>query len=157
MALKPRTKDPLYLVLDTNVFLASSNHNGEFAQLRRSMGEILDDFCDGYFGTLPSTLHVRIPWIVRSELVGIASGDVSRCWHPQLTTPGQAKKVLKYLDYVALHNNTCISYQNKFEYQEVNILKKNDGDNDEMVRTTQEKPFRLVLFVYANQTINIGA
>ncbi|GAU95395.1 hypothetical protein RvY_07019 [Ramazzottius varieornatus] len=136
MSLRPRVKDPLHLVLDTNVFLASPNHNGESAQYRRSIVEILEEFVNGNFGTLPSTLHVRIPWIVRSELVGIASEDVSHCWHPSLTTAGQAKKVLEYLDSIAVHGDTCVTYQNKFEYQEVTVLRKHEADNDEMVLLT---------------------
>jgi rRNA-processing protein FCF1 len=126
-------RDTLYLVLDTNVFLAPPNpYHDKLTGDSRTAVRILQDFRMGNFGSLPSAT-VWIPWIVRSELVGLSSRDLSSCWRPDRTTAGQAAAALDYLDSVTLEPDTCIVYQNQLEYEEANLLQTHADDQDEMV------------------------
>ena len=93
---------------------------------------MLRDFRAGNFGTLPPAV-VWIPWIVRSELVGISSRDLSKCFQPNLTTAGQAGAALDYLDAVTLEEGTCVIYQNQMEFAEANQLRTFEDDKDELV------------------------
>ncbi|OQV24268.1 hypothetical protein BV898_01809 [Hypsibius exemplaris] len=126
-------RNPLFLVFDTNIFLAPAHCRLDNAtsDSRTAIG-ILKDFSQGDFGTLPAAV-AWIPWIVRSELVGISNRDLSKTWQPEKTVAGQAAAALDYLDYVTLEAETCVLYQNQMEHHEANLLRTQPDDKDELV------------------------
>lgn len=122
----------LYLIFDTNTFLAPpNNYHEKLTQDRRNALEILQAFQAGDYGSLP-VLRVRIPWVVRLELMGITNRE-EYTWDRAATAAGKAEAVLEYLDQVAFDREGVISYQDRLEHQEAKQLQKQFNDKDELV------------------------
>lgn len=124
--------DPLFLVFDTNAFLAPPNvyHENRTGDSRTAL-EMLRSFTADDRGTLPP-ISVRIPWIVRQELIGLSDKyDRSGDWIASI--PGRAAMAVFYINEVSKDRSGLISYQSKPEHQEARAVQRIPEDKDELV------------------------
>ncbi|XP_055338108.1 uncharacterized protein LOC129588084 [Paramacrobiotus metropolitanus] len=128
--------DPLFLVFDTSALIAPRNSNhpkSTYNQLQKTGLELLRSFASGTYGSLPSSLKVRIPWVVKLELMGLSNPAPGVWFHPD-SRSSQAENAVDFLDEVTYNNpNGVVTYQSYLESQEAKQLQKRPKDNDELV------------------------